>query len=136
LIQSNQSCASLATDAQLTASAHSALHNLDLTNHKSFITPTSRTNPQSRHAGTKFKSLQPQPSRESRSQRAPERPLAVSPCIRSTMSNSKPIGPKADRQNSNSLIPKEPHKRASGGAAPFARANIKSTEFCYTTWWS
>src|SRR6185369_16795049 len=30
---------------RLTASAHSALHNLDqLTNHKSFITPASRTN--------------------------------------------------------------------------------------------
>jgi hypothetical protein len=84
---------------QPAASAHSALHNLDLlTNHKSFITPPSRRtskktcrNEVQKHP-TKIFFQRPKPN-------APERPLAVSPCIRSTMSNSKPTGPKADRQN-------------------------------------
>ena len=144
LIQSNQSCTSLATEAQRAASAHSALHNLDLTNHKSFITPASRTNPQSRHAGTKFKSIRPRSTQEINPSRrpkpnAPERPLAVSPCIRSTMSNSKPIGPKTDRQFYRPLFPKEPPSNSlppSWWSCPVCAANIKSTEFCYTTWWS
>ncbi len=57
------------------ASAHSALHNLDLTNHKSFITSTPRTQPRRRHAGTKFKSIQPRTPPD----RSPEKPKAKRP---------------------------------------------------------
>ena len=57
------------------ASAHSALHNLDLTNHKSFITPNPENQPRRRHAGTKFKSIQPKTPPD----RSPERPKAKRP---------------------------------------------------------
>ena len=110
---------------RLAASAHSALHNLDLlTNHKSFITPASRTNLEEDMPERSSKASNLRSSREDQSQKAPERPLAVSPCIRSTMSNSKPIGPKTDRQFKYPDTLKEPITTAApgaGGAAPSAQ---------------